>query len=318
MSCLLGSNFRLVLIAAAMMAAWSAGGARITWAQTAEPTAEQMAEQARSAQAAGRFNDAIEAYARAYQLGGDANMLFYMAEAHRVAGHDAEAGRTFQTYLRRDPTGVHRDSAERQIKELEQKARGGAVARPVTPAPVVPLPVIPPAPRVAPIVTAPPVSAPVSASPPPAPTSPPSGAPAGSSNSPASTAAPSGWTTGPAATQTATTPPSVDLTTPALPPASTPGLPMPRWVPWTLGAATVALGAGAIITGLSANHRFDELNTTCGRTAQGCGSEAIDDVRSRAHRATLLWALTGVAAVATGVTVFVNASAAGVSGLWAF
>lgn len=93
---------------------------------------------------------------------------------------------------------------------------------------------------------------------------------------------------------------------------------MPRWVPWTLGAATVALGAGAIITGLSANHRFDELNTTCGRTAQGCGSEGIDDVRTRARRANILWALTGAAAVATGVTVYVNASAAGVSGLWAY
>ena len=325
MSRFLGRNFRLVLVSAVITAAWSFGGVRSSVAQTAaEPNAEQVAAQARSALSAGRLNDAIEAYARAYQVGGDPNMLFDMAEVHRLAGHDTDALRTFQTYLRRDPNGAHRESAERQITELERKAREGGAAKPVVtspvvtspvvPPPVVPPPVVPAAPRVSPPVGAAPGAAAV-VPPPPPPAQTASGAPVTSSTAPPP---PSSWNGGAPAPQTGTTPPAVDLTASALPPQSSPNLPMPRWVPWTLGAATVAVGTVAIIAGLSASSRFDDLNSTCGRTAQGCATSDIDDVRSRARRANILWALTGAAAVATGVTVYVNANAAGAAGLWAF
>ena len=293
-------------------------------AQPQEPTAEQVAAQARSAQAAGRLADAIEGYARAYQLGGDPEMLFSMAEAHRQAGHDMDALRTFQTYRRRDPQGAHRDSADRQIKELDQKLHQGASAsitpiplpRPSGPAEATTSPPISPrAPARAPAVT-PATPAALSASPPSTARSP--------SASPAPPAVPSASVSPPLPIAAAppgqpnVSAPEIDLRAAAIPSEPSSHLPVPRWVPWTLAATTVALGTGAVIAGLAASNRFDELKSSCGQTAQGCAAQPVDDVRARARNANILWAATGIVAAATGVSVYLNASAAGVSGLWAF
>jgi hypothetical protein len=82
--------------------------------------------------------------------------------------------------------------------------------------------------------------------------------------------------------------------------------------------ATVALGAGAIVTGLEASHRYDELRSTCGRTAEGCATVDINQVKSRARVANLLWAATGVSAAATGIIVYINAREVGFAGAWSF
>ena len=82
--------------------------------------------------------------------------------------------------------------------------------------------------------------------------------------------------------------------------------------------ATLALGAGAVMTGLQANHRYDQLRSTCGRTPEGCPPSDINDVKSRALTANVLWAAAGVGALATGVVVFVNAREAGFAGAWSF
>ena len=79
---------------------------------------------------------------------------------------------------------------------------------------------------------------------------------------------------------------------------------------------TVALGAGAIYSGLGASRRYDELNGSCGQTSNGCAQGDIDHVKAEALAANLLWAAAGVSALATGVMVYFNTRESGVSGVW--
>jgi hypothetical protein len=107
--------------------------------------------------------------------------------------------------------------------------------------------------------------------------------------------------------------PAVDLHAQAAP-----GPPLPRWLPWISLGATLALGAGAVLTGLEASQRYDELRASCGQTAEGCTQAEIDGVRSRALTANLLWAAAGVGAIASGVSFYVNTREAGLSGVWSY
>jgi hypothetical protein len=114
-------------------------------------------------------------------------------------------------------------------------------------------------------------------------------------------------------------PPATDLradvtATPA-PPSSAP---LPTGLAWAGVGATVALGAGAIVTGVQASHRYDQLRSSCGHTAEGCATADIDQVKSRARIANLLWAATGVTAAATGIVVIINAREVGFAGAWSF
>ncbi len=278
------------------------------YAQSDTPSAPSAsAEQGRSARAQGRFAEAIDAYARAYLESGDPNILFELGECQRSAGRDADAIRSFQNYLRRAPRGPHHRSAEQQLKELQILA-----SRP--PSSAAAAPVMPP-PAVAPVAPAAPVNA---VAPPPVVPPPPPAAPPAQREMPAPPAA---VPTVPMAAVAATpgaisSPPAVDLTATAPAPVATP--PLQRWVPWSLAAATVALAGVAVWSGLSANERFNELQQSCGKTPQGCDDAATGDLKDRARRANVLWALTAVAAVGTGVTIYVNTSAAGVSGLWRY
>lgn len=287
------------------------------------PAVSHLVEKADRAHEIGHWDEAIESYAQAYQISGNVDLLFRLAETHREAGHDADAARIFRNYLRRAPQGSNRATAETQIKAIEQRMRGaevarpsGAVAAPTRPqqsvGPVTTL--VPPsavAPSSASAVAPPSASASTSRSAEPdlaqaevvAPK--PAEAPAVVVSRPV-VAAPSG------APQ-----PAVDLSVVAGGPAESQA-PLPRWLPWTLSAAAVALGTTAIVSGLSASHRFDDLQSSCGQTAGGCTPEQISDVKSRARVANVLWALTGVAAVGAGVTIYANTHTAGLSGLWSF
>jgi hypothetical protein len=281
------------------------GGAAL--AQAPEPSAFELGEKAKRAQEAGRVEEAIEGYAKAYQVSGEAVYLYNLADAHRQAGHLDDALRMYQTYVRRDPNSANRPTADKQISELEKQiaqakranAKGAAPVGALFPPPpaagasgAAPLPSSsgssPPPAR---IVTPPPVATPP-APPPPAmvPTAPPP-VPA----------------------------PGAELTVAGGPTAAqSDGPPLPRWVPWVLTTATVGLGVAAIVSGVSASSRYDELRDSCGKVAGGCPSADIDDVKSRARRANILWVLTSVAAVGAGVTIYVNVDAAGASGLWRF
>jgi hypothetical protein len=100
--------------------------------------------------------------------------------------------------------------------------------------------------------------------------------------------------------------------------ARRPEPPMPRWVPWVSLGATATFAVVAAVTGSAASTRFDELRGSCGMTPAGCSTGEVDSVRTKAHTANAFWILTGVAAIGTGATVFVNTREAGVAGVWRF
>ncbi|HVY38468.1 MAG TPA: tetratricopeptide repeat protein [Polyangia bacterium] len=263
-------------------AALLAGGTPAAHAQSdASTPPSALVQQARTARAQGRLGEAIDAYSRAYLEAGDANLLFELGECQRAAGQPAAAVRSFQNYLRRAPRGSHHRSAEKQVDELQTAAS----------------PASSPAGGAASVTSPPPAlqAAPLSAGAVRPPVTPP----------------PAAWPAQPSS------PPTIDLTAAAAPraPASPP---LPRWVPWSLAAATVVLASAATWAGLSANDRFDELHQSCAQTFGGCDPAATSDLKDRARRANILWALTGVAAMGTGITVYVNTSAAGLSGLWRY
>jgi tetratricopeptide (TPR) repeat protein len=80
---------------------------------------------------------------------------------------------------------------------------------------------------------------------------------------------------------------------------------------------TAALATGAVVAGLGAGARYADLQGTCGK-APGCTESPIDSVKSRARTANILWALTAVGAVGTGVTFYFTGRETGVRLAWRF
>jgi tetratricopeptide (TPR) repeat protein len=109
---------------------------------------------------------------------------------------------------------------------------------------------------------------------------------------------------------------TIAASSPTPPPAAQ--TPLPRWLPLAGLATTLGVMAGAIVYGVSASNRYDELAASCGNTPMGCATGQIDEVRSRDRTATILWIVAGAIGAGTGVTAYVNARAAGISALWSF
>ena len=81
----------------------------------------------------------------------------------------------------------------------------------------------------------------------------------------------------------------------------------PRKWTWVAAGATVALGAGAIVAGLSMQAKYDSLYSTCGSgSTYGTGCTDISPVTTRKNIANVLWGLTGAAALTTGVLFYVE------------
>ena len=128
---------------------------------------KQLYEKATRAYDVGKYNEAIEEYQKAYELGGDPPMLYNIAQAYRLNDQPGEALRFYRRYLQRAPGAKNREDVERKIAELEKtveerrKAAAAATppplpAPPVTTAPAptpAPAPVGPPAPTNAPTTT---------------------------------------------------------------------------------------------------------------------------------------------------------------------
>lgn len=300
----------LVVVALAVISVVDVG--EVLAQSSATTMARDAAERARQAYDAGRKQEAIDGYKHAYELSGDASLLFLLGEVSRELGQDVAAVRFYRAYQTRDPRGKHREAADRAIRNLElgsPKPNAAPAAAPKPPVAVKPAP--PPPPPAPPRAAAPPPAPPPTATPP-RPAPPPiATAPRPAPTPPAPTAPP------PLAMAPTPDSPAVDLHAEASP-AATPGTPLPRWLPWAGLGATLALGAGAAITGMGASRRYDELSGSCGQTVDGCSQAEIDQVKSRALTANLLWAAAGVGAIATGVTVYVNTREAGFSGVWSF
>jgi tetratricopeptide (TPR) repeat protein len=305
-----GFGFRLALLIF-VFGLEARAGTPSTSAPSGETPAE-ITEKAGRAFDIGHYQEAIEGFSRAYELSGKSSLLFDIAEAHRALGQSATAIRMYKNYLRRDPNAQRRELTERRIRELESghgpKPGELPAATIAAPAPIAPPPppaavVVKPAPPPAAVVVKPappPAVVFVKPAPPPA-LPPPAPEPSPSVSPPSFTPAPT----------------TVDLEAKAAPAGSS-ASPVRAWIPWTLAGVTVALAAGAVAYGVSASNRYDSLNTSCGQTPTGCSSDQVQEVKSRALKANVLWALAGVAAVGTGVVVYVDTRDAGISALWTF
>jgi hypothetical protein len=204
-----------------LLAAPAARAADLTPAQKLEM--KQLYEKATRAYDVGKYNEAIEDYQKAYEIGGDPPMLYNIAQAYRLNDQPTEALRFYRRYLQRAPNARNREDVERKIAELEKtveerrKAAAAATPPPVVAPPVTPAPSPTPAPA--------PVAGPTA----PAPTPPPATTPSPETPAPVPVEAGSGR-----------------------------GL---KIAGWSLLGGGVLCGAGALVTGLMARSKGQDLTT---------------------------------------------------------
>jgi tetratricopeptide (TPR) repeat protein len=68
----------------------------------------------------GLYDEAIAEYMAAYKAKDDPALLFNLGQAHRLAGHAAEALRLYKTYLSKVPAAENRADVEGKIRELKE------------------------------------------------------------------------------------------------------------------------------------------------------------------------------------------------------
>jgi tetratricopeptide (TPR) repeat protein len=108
-------------------------------------------ERATRAYDVGKYQEAIEEYQKAYEIGGDPPMLYNIAQAYRLSDQPADAVRFYRRYLLRSPNARNREDVERKIGDLErtieERKKAAAAAPPPPPptqVPTTPPPVQPP------------------------------------------------------------------------------------------------------------------------------------------------------------------------------
>lgn len=125
----------------------------------AQPPGDEAKARVRKATAEynlGQYLEAAKDYEAVYLQTLDANLLFNVAQAYRLAGETEKAITAYRSYLRSNPPAGQRSLAESKLRELEEKRV--APAGPALPAP--------PAAAVAPAPTSAPVAPPPAAIPP--------------------------------------------------------------------------------------------------------------------------------------------------------
>jgi tetratricopeptide (TPR) repeat protein len=68
----------------------------------------------------GLYDDAIREYMAAYQVIDDPALLYNIAQAHRLAGHSADALRFYRVYLAKSTNADNRDEVQTKIEELQK------------------------------------------------------------------------------------------------------------------------------------------------------------------------------------------------------
>jgi hypothetical protein len=167
----------LIAVALVAVAAWSPRGAHaeLARAPAADPAAaRQSFEVGRARYAAGEFRAAAEAFARAYELGAPAALLFNLAQAHRRAGDCPRAHRYYARFIEEVPRSENRAVAASHLRSLAPCAGspGTATAAPAaasqepappgSPPPRAPKTGAPPAPLAMPAPTPKPTAPPAS------------------------------------------------------------------------------------------------------------------------------------------------------------
>lgn len=76
-----------------------------------------------------------------------------------------------------------------------------------------------------------------------------------------------------------------------------------RFWTWIAAGSAGALAVGALVVGLNAQSKYDDLESRC---APSCTASEVDSVKTRATVADVLWGLTAAAAITAGVLFFVE------------
>jgi hypothetical protein len=77
-------------------------------------------EQGLSAYNLGRFNEAIEAFTKAYEVSQAPGLLFNIAQSHRLNKDYEKASYFYATYLRLKPDAPNRSDVEQRIQEMDK------------------------------------------------------------------------------------------------------------------------------------------------------------------------------------------------------
>jgi hypothetical protein len=107
-------------------------------------------EKATRAYDLGKYQEAVDEYQKAYEIGGDPPMLYNIGQAYRLNDQPAEAIRFYRRYLQRSPNARNREDVERKVTDLEKliderrKAAAAVTPPPVTTTPPPPVTLTPP------------------------------------------------------------------------------------------------------------------------------------------------------------------------------
>lgn len=129
--------------AVGIFGAGTAQAMQLTPAQKAEM--KQHYEKATRAYDVQKYEEAVDEYQKAYEIGGDPAMLYNVAQSYRLNDQLPEALRFYRRYLQRSPNARNREDVERKIADLEKTVEERRKAAASTPAPApVPVPAPPP------------------------------------------------------------------------------------------------------------------------------------------------------------------------------
>lgn len=103
---------RIVTLAVATCAAPARGGDDVD-------AAREHYQRGKRAYDVGHFAEAADEYEAAYEAKDDPALLYNLGQAHRLAGHRAEALAAYKAYLRNAPEASNRPEVERRIDGLE-------------------------------------------------------------------------------------------------------------------------------------------------------------------------------------------------------
>jgi tetratricopeptide (TPR) repeat protein len=236
---------------------------------------KSLYERATRAYDVGKYNEAIEEYQKAYEIGGDPPMLYNIAQAYRLNDQPGEAVRFYRRYLQRAPNARNKDDVERKIAEQEKIVEDRRKAQAaVTP---------PPAPP--PVTTPPPSTTP---------------------------AAPPPVTVGPPAPTPAVTPTPEPVTGETPPPAPV-GESSGGKTLKIVGIAAIGVGVlaevGSLIFGKIAKDKGDSLTTMSDLPTKVQFDPSIQQAGKNAQTAQIALGVTaGVAAVAGVIMVIVGST----------
>ena len=81
----------------------------------------------------GHFDEAIKHYEEAYRHRDNPVLLYNLAQAHRLAGHNAQGLRLYKQYLMRVPDAANREEVSQKIALLEKLIESERMARSMPP-----------------------------------------------------------------------------------------------------------------------------------------------------------------------------------------